>query len=247
MQRAVLFDLDDTLLGNAMSTFLPAYFGAIARWVGDLVAPDLLIGALLQGTAAMGFNDGNGPTNEEAFAAVFYPMVGLERETLQPVFESFYREAFPALRPLTTLRPEAFLLVRAAFAAGMQVAVATNPVFPRSAIEQRLEWAGVGSGTFRFDVVTSYETSHATKPHAAYYSEILARLDRLAGECLMVGDSWELDIVPAIEAGMAAFWVRSPSAPGPPARAALVGYGTLADLWRSVREANGRFPGNEQG
>ncbi len=247
MPRAVLFDLDDTLLGNSMSTFIPAYFEALTRWASGRVEPRRLVGALLAATAAMDANDGAGPTNEDAFAAVFYPMVGIDREELEPVFERFYEEAFPALRALTRPLPEAPRLVGAALEAGLQVAVATNPLFPLTAIEQRLEWGGVGPGAFRYDVVTSYETCHATKPRAAYYREILGRLGREPGECLMVGDSWELDIAPAVALGMAAYLVAPLPALRHRSAAGLTGHGPLAELWRRVREAGGRFPGGGAG
>ena len=247
MPRAVLFDLDDTLLGNAMSTFIPAYFEAITRWASDRVEPRRLVAALMAGTTAMDSNDGAGPTNEDAFAAVFYPMVGIDREELEPVFQRFYEEAFPALRALTRPLPEAPRLVGAALEEGLQVAVATNPLFPLTAIEQRLEWGGVGPGAFRYEVVTSYETCHATKPRAVYYREILERLGRRPEECLMVGDSWQLDIAPSTALGMAAFWVAPPWAAPSRSAASLAGRGSLADLWRLVRGAGGRFPGDGPG
>ena len=242
MPRAVLFDLDDTLLGNPMSTFIPAYFAALTRWAAGTVEPRLLVAALLAGTGAMDANDGAGPTNEEAFAAVFYPMLGVDRGELEPFFDRFYAEAFPGLRTLTRPRPEAPLLVGAALGAGLQVAVATNPLFPRTAIEQRLEWAGVAPGDFRLDLVTSYETCHATKPRRAFYAEILHRLGRSGSECLMVGDSWELDIAPAAALGMDTFWVAPSRARLPRDAAAPGGRGSIADLWQRVRAAGGRFP-----
>ena len=40
-RRALLLDLDDTLLHNDMADFLPSYFGALMAYVSDLMPPHL--------------------------------------------------------------------------------------------------------------------------------------------------------------------------------------------------------------
>jgi FMN phosphatase YigB (HAD superfamily) len=238
MLEAILFDLDDTLLGNSMETFIPAYFQALTRFVAHLVPPEKLASELLRATRAMEKNDGSGPTNDEAFAALFYPALGHERATLEPVFERFYASEFPKLQPLTQVRPETRPLVEWVFARGLQVVIATNPLFPRTAIEQRLAWAGVPVTEFDYALVTVYEDMHATKAHPAYYREILTRIARQPGECLMVGDHWERDIAPAASVGIPVYWIAEPDETPPsllPRRednpGELVGQGMLAGLW----------------
>jgi len=51
--RAVLFDLDDTLLENNMDHFLKGYFGRLAPHVAHLVPPEKFMPALLAATQAM--------------------------------------------------------------------------------------------------------------------------------------------------------------------------------------------------
>ncbi len=235
MLKAILFDLDNTLLGNSMEAFIPAYFQALTRHAAHLIPPDRLIPELLRATQAMEANDGHGLTNEETFAAVFYPALGYEPGELKPLFEQFYAQEFPKLRPLTRTLPEARPLVEWAFERGLQVAIATNPLFPRMAIEQRLEWAGVPVTEFDYALVTSYEIMHATKAHPAYYRETCARLCRQPGECLMVGDDWERDIAPAASVGIPAYWIAEPGEAPPADDVTPVGQGTLTDLWKMVK------------
>ena len=230
MLKAILLDLDGTLLGNSMELFVPAYLEALGGFLSGHVPPRRLVNELLNATRVMAANDGTGPTNEELFASAFYPAVGRERARLEPVIRRFYAEEFPKLRPLTRPVPEAPRLVEWAFGRGLQVAIATNPLFPRTAIEQRLEWAGVGVQRFSYALVTTYEAMHACKPHPAYYREIFRLLGREPQECLMAGDDWGADIRPATGLGCPAWWVANPAAQPPAAPPRLVGQGRLSAL-----------------
>jgi FMN phosphatase YigB (HAD superfamily) len=151
---------------------------------------------------------------QQAFAEDFYPALGTTEGTLLTHFEAFYRYEFPKLRSLTHRREAASRLVRSAMDAGLLVAVATNPLFPRVAIDHRLEWAGVPVPPTPFSVVTSYETFHSAKPQPAYYAEILGHLGVQAAEAAMVGDSIHDDLAPARSLGMATFHMSSQPNPG---------------------------------
>jgi FMN phosphatase YigB (HAD superfamily) len=228
--KALLLDLDDTLIDNPMDSFIPAYFAALEAWVDGVVVPARFIAELKSATRAMAANDGAGPTNEEVFAAAFYPGLGVPRAELEPLLDRFYREAFPGLAPLTAPRPAAPRILEWALARGLQVVIATNPLFPRSAIEQRMAWGGIGVDRFRYDLVTSYENCRATKSHPAYYREILAALGRRADECLMVGDRWDWDVACADAAGIPSYWIAAPAAAAPAAGVEPVGRGSLDDF-----------------
>lgn len=230
--KALLLDLDDTLIGNPMNTFIPAYFKALESFVADTVPPDLFIAELLAATRAMDRNDGTGNTNEWVFAAAFYPALGVPRQELEPLLDRFYREAFPSLRHLTTPRPAAPRVIEWAREQGLQVVIATNPLFPRTAIEQRMAWGGVGVDRFTYDLVTAYENCHATKSNPAYYREILQNLGRRPEECLMVGDNWDWDIANAARAGISGFWISPAGANPKTSEIEIVGQGSLDDMIR---------------
>ena len=236
--KALLLDLDDTLLGNAMETFIPAYFRALTDFITEIQPPERLIEQLLIATRTMDGNDGTGPSNEEVFCSAFFPALGAPREELEPRFERFYAEAFPRLRPLTSPRPAAPRIVEWARQRHLQVVIATNPMFPRTAIEQRMEWAGVGVDRYSYDLVTSYENSHATKSCSAYYREILDVLERRPEECLMVGDNWDWDIACAAEVGIPGYWIAEKDVPRPSAGIPVVGQGMLDDLCESAHSGS---------
>lgn len=235
MLKAILLDLDDTLLVNPMDLFVKSYLQALGAFLADHVPPERLVMELLRATQVMAANDGSGPTNEEVFAAAFYPALGRERADLEPLFHRFYAEEFPKLKRLTSPAPEARTLVEWSFGKGLQVAIATNPLFPRTAIEQRLAWAGVGVDEFPYSLVTTYEDMHASKHSPAYYREILGRLGREPRECLMVGDNWEWDVAPTGAMGMHVWWVAGDGAEPPSKALPLLGHGSLGDLWTRIR------------
>ena len=225
--KALLLDLDDTLIDNAMDTFIPAYFRALEAFVAGMVEPGLFIQELLNATRTMDRNDGTGPSNEEVFANAFYPALGVSRNELEPLLARFYAEAFPRLEPLTRPRSAAPKVVRWAKDRGLQVVIATNPLFPRTAIEQRMAWGGVGVDRFDYELVTCYENSHATKSNPAYFRQIVEFLDRRPEECLMVGDNWGWDVVCAGEAGIPSYWINNDGGDPPEPSVEVVGQGDL--------------------
>jgi len=211
MLRGVLFDLDDTLLGNDMDVFLPAYLSALREYIVEQFSPESFERALLGGVRAMMTDADPRRTNAEVFWEFFSSQVGRRRKDVEPFLAVFYEREFPKLRALTERRAAAQGVLAACRSRGLQVVLATNPVFPRRAIEHRLDWAGLDAAAF--DLVTTYENMHSTKPQVSYYLEIAARLSTPPAELLMVGNSVDADIEPAKRCGMHTFLVDALASP----------------------------------
>lgn len=207
MGLILLMDLDDTLLENSIETFLPAYLKALSRHLANHLKPEVLIRELLRSTDQMILNQNPQKTLEEVFDEAFYPAVGVCKEELKPAIDSFYQTIFPDLKPLTKPKPEAQALIEKALKQNWKIVVATNPIFPLTAIEQRLEWAGLSPKEIPFNLITSYETFHFAKPNPSYYAEVLARLGWMDEPAVMAGNSLSDDIQPASLAGIPAFWL----------------------------------------
>lgn len=223
--KAILFDLDGTLLDSNMENFLPHYFQRLAARVAHIAPPKAFIAHLLRATEAMVANDGRA-TNAEVFARAFYPFAGRTRAELEPIFEAFYAEDFPQLRGLTKPRAEARRVVQLAIAAGYDVAIATNPLFPETAIRQRMAWAEVAD--FPYTWVTTYENSHYCKPNHSYWAEVCARVGHPPEACLVVGDE-HMDMVAAY-IGCPTYLVPGPATALQPDTPEPTYRGTLADL-----------------
>ncbi len=156
MTLTLLLDLDDTLLSSNMDNFIPVYFQALGKAMADNVDPQLLLKHLMIGTQAMIAHDSPDETLEEVFSQNFYPYLEKGRDALDPKIVSFYEEIFPTLSYLTKPRPEAVTFVQWAVERGYRIAIATNPLFPRAAIMNRLRWAGLEPDDYPFEVITSF-------------------------------------------------------------------------------------------
>ncbi len=233
MSFTLLLDLDDTLLDTNMGAFAPAYFQALAKHLTAWVKPELMLAALMSGTQLMLANQDPGRTLQEVFDQDFYPKLGIDKSRLREVIEDFYDNAFHMLSSVTKQRSGARELVDWAQAQGYRVVIATDPLFPRKAVFERIRWAGLEPA--HFELIASYETFHFTKSHPEYYAELLGRLGWPDGPVLMVGNDEERDLECAQALGLTTYQIDS--APAAVSAAAVrqrpahvVGRGTLVDL-----------------
>jgi HAD superfamily hydrolase (TIGR01549 family) len=236
--KAILFDLDDTLLGNDIDGFLSSYIPLLASYVSPYIDEGKFVDELMNATQAMIGNTDPSMTNAQMFWSVFSARTGVDKSEFEPHVEMFYQNEFGKLRSQTHRLPEAASLIRSCLDLGYRLVIATNPLFPKSAIEQRLAWAGIPVTDFKFDLVTSYENMHACKPNREYYDEILAHLAVEPELAIMVGDDWDNDIGGATKAGLHTFWItqnsRRPSIEHP----GMLGKGTLDAFYRFMNEGN---------
>ena len=184
--RAVLFDLDGTLLPMEVEHFTKTYFGLLAQKAAPYgFAPEPLVAAVWKGTKAMVKNDGS-CSNEDAFWRCFAEVYGEKALADKPMFDGFYRNEFQQARDVCGYAPGAAETVSLAKALGLRTALATNPIFPAAATESRIRWAGLEPEDF--ELYTTYENIGHCKPNPEYYRDILKILGLEAGECLMVGN-----------------------------------------------------------
>jgi FMN phosphatase YigB (HAD superfamily) len=235
--EAILYDLDDTLLVNPIKVFVPAYLDALTRFMAEHVDSQLLADSLLAAIRVMDDDVDPQRTNAEVFFEAFLPPLNKPRPQLEALFGRFYAEAFPGLRSLTRPAEGAHDAVQWAHRHVRRIAVATNPVFPETAINQRIRWAELEPEPF--DLVTTLESSHATKAHPAYYHEVADELGVAPDGCVMVGDNWRWDVANPASIGMAVWWIAETDAPRPDVSMPLLGQGPLTDFVAFARNTWG--------
>lgn len=213
-----------------MDTFIPAYLQALCEHLAPFIPPENLVSTLMSGTQAMMDNNLPDRTLKQVFDQAFYPSLGINEHDYQDKFDTFYTDEFPNLRHLTQFRPEAVSTIEEAFHRGYNVAIATNPLFPRTAILQRLEWAGLSPQNYPFRLIPSYETYHFAKPNTAFFTETLACLGWSADPVVMVGDDFDHDIAPARLLGIGNYWITDVKHASGDNVTGSAGYGGIEDL-----------------
>ncbi len=205
MFKFLLFDLDGTLLQVDMRTFLKEYFRQLGVHLSPVIDPEELKEHLEFATYQMIVNQNPEKTNKEVFWEVFIDLVNLPQDYLESLIDEFYRDRFKNLMPYTQCKPEAPQVMDQAEALNYQLVLATNPVFPSSAIYQRMQWGGVDRYDYR--LVTTYENMHFCKPNPRYYLEILEKVGAKPEECLMIGNDVDDDLC-AAEVGIKTYLVE---------------------------------------
>lgn len=203
--KAILFDMDGTLLPMDFDTFFQGYMNELTKALAFTGVPaKQLVGAVWNGTKAMMVNDG-AKTNREVFWDYFEEATGLKTEEIEPITETFYRNEFSRVRSCAGENLLAREAVRLARVVADKVFLATNPFFPMVAQETRMSWIGLTPADF--DEVTSYEEARHCKPNTEYFVDLLANYEIAPEECLMIGNDEHEDMDTAARLGMDCYLV----------------------------------------
>lgn len=202
MITTVLFDLDGTLLPMELDSFLETYFELLTKKLSAHgYDPIKVMDGMWESLMSMIANDGS-RTNEEAFWNRFCQEIGESVRNDMAIFQDFYKNEFYETKAACGYDPKAAETVAAVKARGLRVVLATSPLYPAIATENRIRWAGFQPEDF--ELYTTYEDNCYCKPNPGYYQAILDRLGLKAEECLMVGND-AIEDVAATEVGIKVF------------------------------------------
>jgi len=193
MVNTLLFDLDGTLLPVDTDEFIGNYLKLLSSKLAKWVKPEEFVQKLMSSTYVM-MNDLNPlKINKDVFWEDFFPKMPFDKkEELFPIFDEFYEKDFPTLSGIVKKNPVPAQVLNAALKKGYNLVIATSPIFPESAIYERLRW--IDALDFPYKLVTTYENMHFSKPHVEYYQEILEVIQKSPDECMMIGNDVEEDL-----------------------------------------------------
>ena len=206
MARAVLFDLDDTLFDHAhcartaLDVVRGRHAGFSAISLDDLNRSHSTILETLHGDVAVG-RVSLDQARAERFRRLFQT-AGIDAdEALSSATASAYRDAY-----LTARRPVdgAHALLTALHSHG-RIAIVTNNLLNEQ--REKLRHCGLDG---HIDALVASEEVGVSKPDPRIFEVALERIGARPEEAVMVGDSWENDILGAQAAGIRAVWF-SPS------------------------------------
>ncbi len=204
-KTTILFDLDGTLLPLDMDDFIKKYFKLLTEEFSDLGAAPEFIEILMASTRDMIENDG-GKTNKDIFELSFFNRLSVEnKKEILRRFDDFYRHKFPLLERKFEFDYSAADLIELLKEKNYKLVLATNAIFPREAIIERVKWAQVNPDVFSF--ISSYENMHFAKPNINFYKEILEKIEEDPEDCIMIGNDVEEDMI-AGKLGMTTFLVE---------------------------------------
>ena len=240
--KAVFFDLDGTLLPVDMDGFLKAYFEALGKYAAEHgYDPKAFADALNKGVRAMIVEEGG--RNDERFWRTFCSIMGDDKDAYEQLMEGFYNGAFDELGALITPTPESAQVLKVLKEKGYRLYLTTMPLFPRVAVEKRVQWAGCDPQVF--ERITTYDNSTSTKPHLEYYRENVEAIGLKPEEILMVGNNTREDLA-AMKLGLDGYlvtdWLLNPD----DFDINTVKHGSMADFLQFV-EALPECEGGEQG
>lgn len=212
MIKAVLFDMDATLLDINLTAFMGAYVADVSRILVRISGKPTLAfgGAWARGYLAIA-NEGrtDGLTNLELFSATVERLTGVPvaDPAIADAISCYERTVLPRRRGgLVGARPMegGIAAIERAREMGLAVALATNPSFSQDCIRVRMGWAGIAD--MPFARVSHMGNSTRLKPRARYYEEFVSALGLAPEECIMVGNDARRDF-PHPDIGMPTAYV----------------------------------------
>jgi FMN phosphatase YigB (HAD superfamily) len=202
----LLLDLDGTLLDIEVSFFFGPMVEAMHVLFRDTLDMDRFRKGLFGGTEAIMVQPrSDGETNRDGFNRTFADLTGMQIPEIVHRFQRFYNEVFPTLSRFGKPIAGASDFLARASEEGYTLCLATNPIFPASAVLERVRWSGVDPGLFPF--IPGLENMSTCKPNLDYYLDLASRLDVDPSDCLMVGNDVQQDLA-ASKAGMGTFLVE---------------------------------------
>lgn len=190
--RCLMLDLDGTLLGLPEQPFVENYQRLITAHFTDKLEPDFFLKAFWVGTESMIKHDNDSMLIIEAFFEAFYSVTGMSRDETIQRFDNFYHSDFQQLKQYSKIIPESQKLISIAKNKQLKVILATNPLYPKIAVQERCKWANLDFDSFFH--VSHAENSTNCKPNPKYYSDLLKIADVQPDHALMVGNDCLYDM-----------------------------------------------------
>ena len=184
--KAVLFDLDGTLLPMDQDRFVQSYFGALADKLSRHGYDREELTAVIWRAMKAMMKNTTDKTNEALFWEIFAETYGERGRRDIALFEAFYEKDFPKVRASAGFAKEASEIVALTRSLGFKAVLATNPMFPKTATYQRVSWAGLDPGDF--EMISTFEDFTRCKPNPEYFTELLGKLSLSPDEVVMVGN-----------------------------------------------------------
>lgn len=206
MIKAIFFDLDGTLLPLNERKFAKIYFKTLYKKVKFLKISKMnFFKALYKGALAQVKNDGT-RTNEEVFWESIKNTLGMDLSIYKDVLNEYYNTSYLKTKRATKPCLESKKIVEFCRENGLKTILSTNPIFPRLAVLNRMNFVNLKEEDF--DYITNYSNSTCCKPNSLYFEKLLETLNLKAEEVILFGNNEIEDAKCAREIGIKCYLIE---------------------------------------
>jgi HAD superfamily hydrolase (TIGR01549 family) len=202
MIKAVLLDMDNTLLVNPDMPFAKAFLERFDQHMQQVLQVEQCSYAFREAIQRMSAIRDGDESNTTLIARTLSEASSRPIEQVQHALDLFYIEQYPALQGFISPIAGATELIQHLADEGYTIVIATNPIYPLAAIKQRMQWANLPTDEKLYALITHSDNMHFAKPNPAYFAEILARIGVEPDEAITIGDSLRSDITPSQTIGI---------------------------------------------
>jgi FMN phosphatase YigB (HAD superfamily) len=140
MLKAVLFDLDNTLIHFGERQFFQGYIPAVTKVFADVMPGNLFLDRLLSSTGEVLRNDAQ-MLNVDCFMNAFCKGSEPQRDEFWKRLMTFYVTEYDQFRSLASAPAGAREMLLQLRERSLKLVIASNPLWPSIAQNKRLAWA----------------------------------------------------------------------------------------------------------
>ncbi len=189
--KAIIFDLDGTLLPMDTNQFMKLYAQAVTEAFYDFEEAKEIYPQIMA-SLKVTIKSTEKRKNFDTFFEDFDLKMPRNKDVYITRFNEFYESGFEKVKEATSISDEIVEAVSILKEKGYKMIIATNPVFPMAANLHRIKWAGLDINDFIH--VTSFENNHFCKPNPKFFEEVLFENNLLAEDVMMVGNDVQEDL-----------------------------------------------------
>jgi len=178
----ILVDYDGTLIKTKEEDFTKLYFSSLSKFVK--MNPKYLGNLIFEITKDLIKNQKGNKSIYKQFIEQLVSQTDKSEKEWEKIFTEYYTSEFKTLKNHVIANKA---LINAIKESKNDIIFASNPLFPRIAIEERLNFINMKTTDFQY--VSVMENSYWLKPNPLFFSDILQFINAKPEECIMIGDT----------------------------------------------------------
>ncbi|MDK2885709.1 MAG: hypothetical protein PWP54_267 [Thermosipho sp. (in: thermotogales)] len=178
----IFLDYDGTLVEDRSEEFYKLYFSLLSK--KSNLPFEVIHKLVMESVYETLKNNDKEITLFEKFLDIISSKSSLDKNYWINLFISFYENEFDEIKKVTVPKEN---IIKKIKNTNHKLIFASNPLFPKIAVEKRIKFAGLSPNEFLY--VSHMENSHFAKPNPKFFEEILEKLNLQPENCVMIGDS----------------------------------------------------------